>query len=309
MTEKQAPWVRFYPNTVREDLTASFPTMIAAWDHHVAERRDQPALHYFDATLTFGDVDDASDALGAAFQDMGVQRDDRIAVYLQNDPQWLVVMLAAWKVGAFPVAISPMLRHTELTHLLIDSGATVLVCLDHLYAEVAAEVVPQTPVRTVLTTHPLDLTPNVVLPERIAAQIAPPRTFGEALDWVATVRACGRKGWICAPPTSGSSPTPRERPAGPRVRSTSTRRWCTVRRCTPRGGTCVPATTWCLAAPLFSTSPASPRASGCASSPASPSSSCTGSTPRKPCVPFRTDEPPSRSRRAPPTSPLATTPP
>lgn len=189
MTEKQAPWVRFYPNTVREDLTASFPTMIAAWDHHVAERRDQPALHYFDATLTFGDVDDASDALGAAFQDMGVQRDDRIAVYLQNDPQWLVVMLAAWKVGAFPVAISPMLRHTELTHLLIDSGATVLVCLDHLYAEVAAEVVPQTPVRTVLTTHPLDLTPNVVLPERIAAQIAPPRTFGEALDWVATVRA------------------------------------------------------------------------------------------------------------------------
>jgi long-chain acyl-CoA synthetase len=167
---------------VDPDLTSPFPTMLAAWQHHVAQRPDDAAVHHFDATLTFAQVDRAADALATALQDEGVVHGDRIAVYLQNDPQWLVAMLAAWKAGAVPAAINPMQRHKELTHHLVDSGATVLVCLDQLYAEVAAEVVPQTSVRRVLTTHPLDMTPDVVLPESLARMPAR-QVFDGVWDW------------------------------------------------------------------------------------------------------------------------------
>ena len=54
------------------------------------------------------------------------------------------------------VSINPMSRTRELTYLLKDSGATVLVCLEALYDEVARDVVPGSDVRLVLTTSELE---------------------------------------------------------------------------------------------------------------------------------------------------------
>jgi long-chain acyl-CoA synthetase len=54
------------------------------------------------------------------------------------------------------VSINPMNRERELTELLTDSGSTVLVCLESLYRDIAASVVPGTAVRTVITTSELE---------------------------------------------------------------------------------------------------------------------------------------------------------
>lgn len=174
---------RHYPPGVTPDLVGGVPTMRDAWDRHVLERPQAPAVHYFDATLTFAEVDDAAAALASALAARGVVRGDRVAVYLQNDPQWLVTMLAAWKLGAVPVAVNPMLRAKELVHHLTDSSPVALVCLDSLYAEVVREVLGQTEVRVVVTTHPLDLTPGATLPDGVAVHVPPRRTFDDALDW------------------------------------------------------------------------------------------------------------------------------
>ena len=54
------------------------------------------------------------------------------------------------------VSINPMSRTRELTYLLQDSGAKVLVALETLYDEVARDVVPGTAVELVLTTSELE---------------------------------------------------------------------------------------------------------------------------------------------------------
>ncbi|QSE90665.1 AMP-binding protein [Rhodococcus pseudokoreensis] len=177
------PWTRNYPAGVSAQLTASLPTMLQAWNEHVHTRPDAAAVHYFDATLTFADIDRTADALAAALQDNGLQTGDRVAIYLQNDPQWLVSMLAAWKSGAVPVAVNPMLRAKELLHILTDSGARVLVCLDSLYAQVAQDIVGDTAVGTVVTTHPLDMTPDATVSPSLAAHIPARQSFSDALDW------------------------------------------------------------------------------------------------------------------------------
>ncbi|WBB61252.1 AMP-binding protein [Streptomyces sp. WMMC500] len=191
MREAPRPWQRWYPASVEGRLPGSFPTLLSAWDEHVRRRPDAPAVHYFDASLSFATVDHTADALACWFRDLGVQRSDRVACYLQNDPQWLVVMLAAWKAGAVPVAVNPMLRHEELAHHLADSGAVVLVCLDHLYGEVAAEVVPRTAVRHVLTTHPVDMTPGVRIPGAVARHVPDRSTFGTTTGWREVVARYG----------------------------------------------------------------------------------------------------------------------
>lgn len=186
--DKQRPWHRFYPPTVTADLTGSYPTMLAAWSDHVSTQPDAPAVHYYNATLSFADVDRVADAVACWLLDQGVVRGDRVAVYLQNDPQWLAVMLGSWKLGAVPAALNPMLRHKELTHHLVDSDAVVLVSLDHLYGEFVAEVLPDTSVRHVITTHPLDMTPDVTLPDAVARHVPERQVFQETSDWRDIVR-------------------------------------------------------------------------------------------------------------------------
>ena len=62
-------------------------------------------------------------------------------------PQFVIAMVATWKAGGVMVSINPMSRMRELSYLLKDSGARVLVCLEALYDEVARDVVPDTDVR------------------------------------------------------------------------------------------------------------------------------------------------------------------
>jgi long-chain acyl-CoA synthetase len=125
----------------------------AAHDHP-----DRPLVHYFNRTLTLSEVDRASDALAAALVSHGFGQGDRLAVYLQNVPQYVLAVLATWKAGGIVVPVNPMSKERELTYVLDDSGATFLVSLESLHHEVAARVVAARSARcTVITTNELDL--------------------------------------------------------------------------------------------------------------------------------------------------------
>ena len=119
--------------------------------------RDAVLVHYFDQSFTVEQLDAMSDSLAVALQRRGIAPGDRLAMYLQNIPQVVITVLAAWKCGAVVVPCNPMLRERELAKILIDSGSRVLVCQDDLYAEVACRVLSSTPVCTTITTSALDL--------------------------------------------------------------------------------------------------------------------------------------------------------
>jgi long-chain acyl-CoA synthetase len=65
-------------------------------------------------------------------------------------------MVAAWKAGAVPVAINPMLKAEELAYQLTDCSATVLICLESLYEEAVQHVRHQVGLERIVTTHPMD---------------------------------------------------------------------------------------------------------------------------------------------------------
>ena len=121
-------------------------------------RRDPSgvALRYFDGTLDRRELDELSDGLACGLLASGFAPGDRLAVYLQNVPQFVIAMVATWKAGGVMVSINPMSRERELSYLLKDSGATVLVALEALHEEIGRSVVPDTDVRLVLTTSELE---------------------------------------------------------------------------------------------------------------------------------------------------------
>ena len=130
-------------------------SLVHAWKARVAQRPDGAAAIYFDRILTARELDEDSDALAAALQSLGTARGDRIGIYLQNIPQYLLVLLAAWKLGAIALLLNPMYRRDELRRLIDDSGAVGFVCADLDVAESSATLEASS-VRWMISTSSAD---------------------------------------------------------------------------------------------------------------------------------------------------------
>jgi long-chain acyl-CoA synthetase len=153
---EERPWLRLYRSGTPPKIEVEHESMLSAFAATAAAKPERPALHYFDRTITYRELDESSDALGAALQAEGFAAGDRLAVYLQNVPQFLIAMLATWKTGGIVVSVSPMLRHKELDAQLRDSGSVALITHQSLWAEVASEVARDAGVRIAITISEVD---------------------------------------------------------------------------------------------------------------------------------------------------------
>jgi len=105
------------------------------------------ALIFYGREISFAELDEASDRFAAWLRGRGVGPGDRVALYLENCPQFAVAHFGALKVGAITVALNPMHKAHELGHELEDSGARVVVA-----ADAGREVVESVRDRTALDT-------------------------------------------------------------------------------------------------------------------------------------------------------------
>ena len=152
MSNDAQPWLSMYPDELRVPHDPNFETILDAYRAVATTSPDAELIWYFGRTFSFAEIDALSDALAAAFEHHGIGRGDRVSTYLQNVPQFVIALIAAWKIGAICVPLNPMLRDRELLYQLNDSGAVALIALSSLYDSVAREVVPDTSVRLVITT-------------------------------------------------------------------------------------------------------------------------------------------------------------
>jgi long-chain acyl-CoA synthetase len=133
------------------------------------------ALWYFDTPLTWGELGRMADALAVAFGELGVAPGDRVAIQLQNMPQWLLALIGAWKAGAAVVPVNPMYTPRERAVMLADSGARVLIALEGLEGDADVD--------HVITTSALDLLDGAVPAPLAGIERAPGPT--DLLDLIA----------------------------------------------------------------------------------------------------------------------------
>jgi long-chain acyl-CoA synthetase len=120
----------------------------------LARGAGDPAIRYFDGSLTYRELDGLSDALAAHLGQAGVARGDRVAIFLQNMPHFPITVLAAWKLGAIAVPVNPMNREREVSLILADCQPRALICLDELFDNVVSKIettlVPAVVIRVVV---------------------------------------------------------------------------------------------------------------------------------------------------------------
>ena len=106
---QRRPWMKFY---VEADARVP-PDSTTALDLFRAVPPQSQAILYFDGSLDYAALDRLSDSVATAWAARGVVPGDRVAIVLQNIPQFLIAAVAAWKLAAIVVSLNPMYRHAE----------------------------------------------------------------------------------------------------------------------------------------------------------------------------------------------------
>src|SRR3954471_16155795 len=92
-----------------------------------AGRADKVALIGERESLTFGDVARLTARTAALLRELGVAREGRVLMILDDSPVFHATFLGAIRIGAVPIPVNPMDRSDNYAYYLDDSYATVLV--------------------------------------------------------------------------------------------------------------------------------------------------------------------------------------
>lgn len=98
---RERPWLGRYQAGKPADITPGYGDALSMWRGGAGSpgAANQPFLFYFGTAVTGADVERDSDALAVALAARGLRRGDRVALFLQNMPQFVITLLAAWNRG------------------------------------------------------------------------------------------------------------------------------------------------------------------------------------------------------------------
>ena len=145
-------WLRQYPQGVPADINVEqYPSLVALLDASFAKFAALPAYRFMGKMFPFARIDEASRALAAYLQSLGLAKGDRVAVMLPNVPQYPVAVAAILRAGYVVVNVNPLYTPRELEHQLKDSGAKAILIVEN-FAHVLQHVLPEVPVKHVVTT-------------------------------------------------------------------------------------------------------------------------------------------------------------
>lgn len=91
------------------------------------------ALWFYGRSLTYREVREQAGRLAGHLAAQGVKKGDRVAVWMQNSPAWVVAAHACWHLGAVVIPLAPMLQAREFGFFLQDAGVRVGIVGAELY--------------------------------------------------------------------------------------------------------------------------------------------------------------------------------
>ena len=161
----------------------------------------KPFVIFYDTQITYADFQRETEQVAAYLQQrLGVRKGNRVLLYMQNSPQFMVAYYGILRADAVVVPVNPMNLTQELRHYVRDSGARVafaaqdlLPRMQPLLAEGLAHIVVAT--YSDYLREPTDIT----VPDFVAAPRAPLNHEG-LVAWADVLAAALTPGAIAAGP-------------------------------------------------------------------------------------------------------------
>ena len=116
------------------------------------------AVVYLGERFSYSRLRELSERFAGALASLGLQKGDRVMIYIPNCIQWVIAFLGIQKLGAVIVPVAPIYTSHELEYLIGDSGAETIICMDTNFGYVK-EVMGSTELRQVIVTNLADMLP------------------------------------------------------------------------------------------------------------------------------------------------------
>ncbi|MEM3564481.1 MAG: AMP-binding protein [Candidatus Jordarchaeaceae archaeon] len=129
----EKPWYNSWPKGLPKTLDYPNIPLHQTLDDTAKRLPNKTSLIYYGTEIPFKEVKDNADRFATVLAEMGVKKGDRVCLYLENSPQFVMAYYGALKAGAIVVPANPMFKEMELEYQLSDSGSETIVALDHLY--------------------------------------------------------------------------------------------------------------------------------------------------------------------------------
>src|ERR1700678_3803547 len=128
---------KFWPAHAAHHLDA--PATNVFYNAEVSARRypHKPCLVYYDTPVTFADLfDEAERIAGHLEQRCAVRWGDRVLLFMQNSPQFVIGYYGILRANAVVVPVNPMYLTQEFLRTARDAGARTAIVSQELYPRI-----------------------------------------------------------------------------------------------------------------------------------------------------------------------------
>lgn len=127
-----AVWPAYLPHRLALPRTSVFANLAISAQRYP----ERDAILYYGAAMTYAALEREALALAGYLTAQGVARGDRVLLYMQNAPQYVVAFYAILRANAVVVPVNPMNRTGEIEHYARDTEARLCLCGQERLAEV-----------------------------------------------------------------------------------------------------------------------------------------------------------------------------
>ncbi len=129
-----------WPDKLAKEIT--YPLGERPLSEHVSHwaqtRPDAPALIFYGTKVSWSELNAQSNRFAALLAARGLEKGDRVAVFMPNCPQFHFAFYGILKAGLVHVPISPLSTAEEVAYVLNDTDARLLVTIETLVETVQA---------------------------------------------------------------------------------------------------------------------------------------------------------------------------
>ncbi len=162
----ERPHHKIWPKRLPREVAVPQTSLWFNLEVSAARYPDKPAFLFFGKPLPYAELKAQAERLAGWLQAQGVSAGDRVALYLQNCPQFVVALYAIFRANAVAVPVNPMNRADEFGHYITDPETKVVICAADLagfVAEADAALPPAQRLKAVLVTRYCDTMPQGAL--------------------------------------------------------------------------------------------------------------------------------------------------
>jgi long-chain acyl-CoA synthetase len=179
MMDRHESWRRVRPAGVPQQIDVNKP-FTEYFRDRANEGPDAVAIDFYGGEIRYGDLDRMIDQLANALIARGLSKGDRVGIFLQNSPHYVISFFGIVRAGGIVVNLNPMFKAMELAPIIEKTGIGTIIVQDSLHGELK-KVGGVKPVETVIVARLADFLPEKPL------FAPPPEVFGTGAALPGTV--------------------------------------------------------------------------------------------------------------------------